>query len=593
MMQIWKHCLCWVAILLVFSFKLLAQTPDFPINNTVILHDKEQLLPIKQLYKEALPVIYAQQCCFHEAFLAMASRYTPLQKVGLQASHFTENLRLSLEKLKNPPLVLVILPSQYLQNPLTVNWLRQYAKQNPLILMVVGEGSALRHLDFVNFPVVWVPSCRAEELENAAMTLFGGLATYAKLDRTYGVTFVKGLGQQTSESRLSYRLSAHQLKLKSLMQQKMRPIFEEAIREKATPGGVVMVVHRGEVLLEEAFGHTTYDKRTPTQKCQIFDLASVSKIVATTPQMMRLYERGQIHLDSTLGHYWDLSAYPDKASLTIRQLLLHEAGLVPFIPFHTTIATGELQRQASDTHRLQIAQNAFIRPDFYQRVMLPVMLSSPLKSQNQYVYSDLSMYFLQEAGQRVSGQTLASYVQEEFYQPLGMQTAGYLPLKRFSRDMLIPTEWDKDFRMSLLQGDVHDQGAALAGGVAGHAGVFSSANDLAIFGQLMLNRGEYGQQRYFQASTIDLFTSNQSKYSRRGLGFDRKDPDPKREYPSKFASSATFGHTGYTGTCIWIDPKNQLIFIFLSNRVHPQVSNKLNDLSIRGRLMDVVYEVIR
>src|SRR5690606_18012583 len=151
---------------------------------------------------------------------------------------------------------------------------------------------------------------------------------------------------------------------------------------------------------------------------------------------------------------------------------------------------------------------------------------------------------------------------------------------------------DMVFRKVLLQGYVHDEGAAMAGGIAGHAGLFATANDLAIYGQMLLNRGEYGGVRYFQGATIDLFTSRQSSRSRRGLGFDRYDPNSKNGYPSKLANNSVYGHTGYTGTCIWIDPKNQLVYIFLSNRVHPQVTNKLIDLNIRGRIQDAIYETI-
>lgn len=174
-----------------------------------------------------------------------------------------------------------------------------------------------------------------------------------------------------------------------------------------------------------------------------------------------------------------------------------------------------------------------------------------------------------------------------------MQTAGYLPRERFPKRRIVPTEDDQTFRKTLLQGYVHDQGAAMAGGIAGHAGLFATANDLAIYGQLLLNRGEYGGDRYFKPETVDLFTSKQSATSRRGLGFDRADPDTSKAYPSKLASPATFGHTGYTGTCIWVDPEEQLIYIFLSNRVHPVVSTKLYELNVRSRIQDTLYEAIR
>jgi len=224
--------------------------------------------------------------------------------------------------------------------------------------------------------------------------------------------------------------------------------------------------------------------------------------------------------------------------------------------------------------------------------MWPEMLNSPVKPIGKYVYSDISMYVMKEVSEHETSVPMQDYVQKILYKKIGMKTAGYLPRNRFDRNRIVPTQNDTVFRKTLLQGFVHDEGAAMAGGVAGHAGLFSTANDLAIYGQLLLNRGTYGGVQFYKSETIDLFTSKQSATSRRGLGFDRYDPKPGADYPSKLANESVYGHTGYTGTCIWIDPRNQLVYIFLSNRVHPQVSSKLGDLNIRSRIQDVIYETI-
>jgi CubicO group peptidase (beta-lactamase class C family) len=215
-----------------------------------------------------------------------------------------------------------------------------------------------------------------------------------------------------------------------------------------------------------------------------------------------------------------------------------------------------------------------------------------VKTRGQYVYSDLSMYFMKEIVETITQQPMADCVKSNFYDPLGMYTTGFNPRYRFAKSIIVPTEQDKYFRKTLLWGYVHDQGAAMVGGVSGHAGLFSNASDLAILYQMLLNKGTYGGDRYFKSKTVEMFTAKQSDISRRGLGFDRYDVDSKYGYPSKLASNQTFGHTGYTGTCVWVDPSKDLVYIFLSNRVNPEVSNKLLNLNIRPRIQDVIYQAI-
>ena len=199
---------------------------------------------------------------------------------------------------------------------------------------------------------------------------------------------------------------------------------------------------------------------------------------------------------------------------------------------------------------------------------------------------------MKEIVERQSGMALEDFVQAQFYKPLGMERAGFNPRKRFQKEMIVPTEQDTEFRKTLLHGYVHDQGAAMVGGIAGHAGLFASTNDLGILYQMLLNRGSYGGKQYFKPETIDMFTAKQSSISRRGLGFDRWDPKSKEGFPSKLASSKTYGHTGYTGTCVWVDPQYNLVYIFLSNRVNPTVTNKLSKLNIRERIQDEIYKAI-
>ena len=223
------------------------------------------------------------------------------------------------------------------------------------------------------------------------------------------------------------------------------------------------------------------------------------------------------------------------------------------------------------------------------------MLNDKVLTRGKYIYSDLSMYYMKEIVEKASETPLNIYVNKKYYQPLGMQNAGFLPRKRFNKDQIVPTtENDGWLRNMLVQGFVNDPGAAMLGGVSGHAGLFANANDMAIFCQMLLNKGKYGGETYLKPATIEMFTSKQSTVSRRGLGFDTKDPDPSKTYPSTLASDEVYGHTGYTGTAIWIDPKYKLVYVFLSNRVYPDDVNKsLNTLNIRSRIQDVIYRAIK
>ncbi len=221
------------------------------------------------------------------------------------------------------------------------------------------------------------------------------------------------------------------------------------------------------------------------------------------------------------------------------------------------------------------------------------MLNSPLRTRGQYVYSDLSMCFMKEIDETITATPLNKYVQQNFYDPLGMQTAGFLPYKRFPQNRIVPTEYDQVFRHSLLDGYVHDPTAALMGNVSGNAGLFASANDLAIFTRCCSIKAPTAATNILNPQTVSQFTAKQSDVSRRGLGFDRWDPLADHHYPSKLASPETFGHTGFTGIGVWVDPKYNLVYIFLSNRVNPNVTDKLSSLNIRPRIQDVVYQAIQ
>lgn len=559
-------------------------------NETVLLNNQRGWIPINNLDRRDIATIAASDEAL-VPFRTMLDNYADIRHFDLPDAN-PEFLVLD-EQLKFFNTLFFAVTQRDLANDFLLHFINSQSIGKQVIVVLIGSGRLLDRFDHIHVPILWSEGDDKQALENAAMSVFGGLACTNHLEQSFSVRYTRGSGFTTDRSRLTYAGPAAAGLDTQALEAAIGAIAEEAIRERATPGAVVMVVKNGEVIFQNAYGHHTYEKERPTRVDDIFDMASITKIAATTLVAMRLSEQGVIHLDSTMGHYLLQAQATNKADVTLREVMLHEAGFIPYIPFYRDLAADDLRRDSSATHSVKVADHAYIKTNYYENVMWPTMLESKRNAGGTYVYSDISMYVIKEVAEHQTGVPMQDYIQDEFYYSLGMKSAGYNPRARFGRDRIVPTEYDKDFRGVLLQGYVHDQGAAMAGGVAGHAGLFASANDLAIFGQLLLNRGSYGGRQYFKPETVDLFTSKQSLTSRRGLGFDRKDPDPSKEYPSVLSSDATYGHTGYTGTCIWIDPEEQLVYIFLSNRVHPEVSPMLGRLNIRGRIQDAVYEALK
>ncbi|HRH59629.1 MAG TPA: serine hydrolase, partial [Chitinophagaceae bacterium] len=413
--------------------------------------------------------------------------------------------------------------------------------------------------------------------------------------------FKYGTGIVNAQMELEFSKPETQA-LNSTMLDKIDSIANAAIQQHATPGCVVLALKNGKIVFNRAYGFYTYNDKQPVTTESVYDLASVTKISATTVAVMKLYEQGLLDLKKTLGDYLPWVRESNKANLVIENILLHQAGLVAFIPFYKeTIDSvtgipmhGFYQPYPDSIYTIPVAADMYMRKDWrdtiYQRI-----LQSSLGAAGKYVYSDNDFIFLGKIVEQLSGKTLNEYVYENFYAPMQMSTTGFIPGTKMGLDKIVPTESEKFFRLQLLDGYVHDPGAAMFGNVAGHAGLFSDAYDLAKLYQMLLNGGELNGKRFLKKETIDFFTAYQSNISRRGLGFDKPEKDNatrKEPYPCKSASPETFGHTGYTGTCVWVDPKENLVYIFLSNRVNPDggLNTKLSDLSVRGSIMEMIYK---
>ncbi|MCW3075170.1 MAG: beta-lactamase [Flaviaesturariibacter sp.] len=381
-------------------------------------------------------------------------------------------------------------------------------------------------------------------------------------------------------------------------------IVNDGLAKKAYPGAVVLAVQGGKIKYHRAFGAYGFEEGSaPVTLESLYDLASVTKISATTVSIMKLYDEGKVELDKTLGDYLPVTRGTDKAPLKIRDILLHQAGLNPYISFYAETVDKETKQPSpryysnvmNEEYTIPVAQNVWLRRDWNDSMMQRIV-KSKLTEHGKYVYSDNDFILLGKIVEQLSGKSLDEYTQENFYRPLGMTTTGFKAGERFGMERVVPTERDNYFRHQLLQGYVHDEGAAMFGGVSGHAGLFSNAYDLAALYQMLLNGGELNGRRYLKPETVKLFTAYGSPISRRGLGFDKPEKDNatrKEPYPAANASPATFGHTGFTGTCVWADPEKDLVYIFLSNRVYnTRTNNLLGQMGIRGKVQDAIYRAL-
>ena len=379
-------------------------------------------------------------------------------------------------------------------------------------------------------------------------------------------------------------------------------LVADAIQKKAIPGCQVLVAKNNQIVFNKSYGTIAGEGTAAVTNQTYYDLASVTKVSATTVSIMKLVEEGKVDIDKTIGDYLPWVKGNAKATITLRDLLLHQAGLYPYIKFYERLlnADGSLNSQLVTNspdakHQQMISPNKFLA-NYWIDTIQQQILRSPVTASGKYIYSDNDFIFLGNIVEKVTGMNLHEYATKVFYQPLAMSSTGFLPLQRTSLNNIAATELDNYFRKELVQGTVHDEGASTMGGIAGHAGLFSNATDLAKLYLMLLNNGSYEGKQYLQPATIQTYTSYNSAISRRGLGFDKPEKDNKNlkePYPSKSVSPSTFGHTGFTGTCVWADPEHQLLYIFLSNRVFPTRDNKaFSSLNLRPNIQEVIYSAL-
>lgn len=558
------------------------------LKSLVLLNNEKFIVPIRNLETQKIAHVYFGDK-YATQFDSLLNKYSKV--VAFNGSNYKPNFTKLNQDLKLFSTVIIQVNDGDLDNPLVLNFIKATQPIKDVVVAYNGKEQGIIKLNDVTAPVIWATETSQISAEITAQAVFGGVAISNKLAANHSLRYRKGMGFSTEKTRLQYTvpesvgINANNLK-------DIDDLAKEAIVQRGTPGLVVLVAKDGKVIFNKAYGSHTYDKTMPDKIDDIFDLASMTKISATTMETMQLVDQGKLNIESTVSDYLPITKNTNKADLKVRELLEHQAGLIPDIPTVEAVKPADHSVDSSAAFPTKVNQGYYLRKDYFKDVMWPTMINSPVRTRGQYVYSDLSMVFMQQIDETLTAMPENEYVQKNLYDPLGMQAAGFLPLYRFPVNRIPPTENDQKYRHALLDGYVHDPTAALMGGVAGHAGLFATANDIAILFEMMRNRGSYGGVQYIKPEAVDQFTAKQSNVSRRGLGFDRWDPMTSNHYPSQYASSDTYGHTGFTGTCVWVDPKAGLVYVLLSNRVYPDVSSKFNSLSIRPRIQDVIYQAI-
>ena len=465
-------------------------------------------------------------------------------------------------------------------------------------VVIVNYGNPL-NLSYLDATITAVQIFERNKITEALapQLLFGAITAKGKLPTTVAKWMPKGTYNHTPITRLKYTIPG-EMGIAAEKLTKIDDIFEMAIRRKATPGGQVLIAKEGKIIYSKTFGHHTYEQQQPVEKTDLYDVASITKTAATTLAAMQLYEAEKIQLDKPIRTQMTLPKNATIKNILLKDLFIHKSGLQRNMPIATYLNNRGFSRGCTpyfcniptDRHTLRVADDFYFNPAYLDTLYRNVSTLPRNFRHKRYLYSDVNFYLIHQLLEEQIGMDMDDYLKAHFYQPLGLRFLSYKPLERFSADVIVPTQADRFWRKGLVRGHVHDEAAAILGGVGGNAGLFANAEDLAVLFQMILNGGHYGGQQFLETATIDHFTAS-IHGNHRGLGFDKA----RYNYTaSKSASNRTYGHSGFSGTCVWVDPNEELIYIFLSNRIHPDPKNDmLKKLRVRQKVHQVIYDALK
>jgi beta-N-acetylhexosaminidase len=601
-----------------------------------VVENKQEIIPFRNLEKQRIAVVSLGGDSVFEFQNAMAlyDNTSDFQIRGNEDSLFISHL---LDTLQNfNVIVLSLHTDEFRANKqfgisdrmmqITDTILSCY----PTVLTVFANPYKLNQLKHLKNNLALVVSYENDKTTQnlTAQLLFGGIGAEGRLPVSINQEYKAGRGIVTAGNLRFRYLTPLEAGFDAKRLLKIDSIVNDAILKRAMPGCQILAAKDGKVFFQKAYGYHDYYQKEAVENTDLYDLASVTKIVSTIPALMYLEKHHLIDLEDHLSNYLPELDSTNKSRLRIEDILLHQAGLQSYIPFYNSTLqpiypnqrlsstryskqypihagknfyynkqlkykNGCYSHQADETYSLEIADGMYENPSLIDSILNSIYTSS-VEKPGKYLYSDLGFILFYRMIERLTKRKFNLFLDSCFYAPLGATTLTYHPLEKFDKSRIAPTENDLVFRKQIIQGYVHDPGAAMLGGVSGHAGLFSDANDLAKYMQLLLNKGIYGGQQLLDPDLIEKYTSCIAceKGNRRGLGFDKPEPDSTKNGSAfKGISTQSFGHTGFTGTMVWADPSTGIIYIFLSNRVYPDaINNSLLEMNIRTQVQEAIYD---
>lgn len=570
-------------------------------NAITVLKNEKEILPIQNLDKKIAYVKLGDDV--NSDFVTTLKKYTEVTEV---ANTNIDSLNQELKKYDTVIIGFHKVNKTWEKQNFTESellWLQEIAKHNKVILNIFTKPYSL--LPITNFDAIegLVVSYQNSDISQivSAELLFGAIEAKGKLPVSINTSFKVNDGLSTEKlNRLGFTTPENE-GMNSLTLSKIDAIAQKAIDGKMVPGMQVLVARKGNVIFQKSYGHQTYDTNDDTNKVSnsnLYDVASISKMISTLPNVMQLYDKNKVHLDTKLKNMVPLFKKTDKENISFKDLLTHHAGLQAWIPFYKATLDSQgnpaakyYRKVAESQFSTKVADSLFIRNDYHDTIMKSIA-ESPLSLKKKYRYSDFTFMILKEYLERKTHKKLEVLSQKNFYSTLGMNNTLYNPLTKFDKNNIVPTEIDHYFRHQVIQGYVHDMAAAMEGGIAGHAGIFSNAMDVAKMMQLFLQKGNYGNKQYFSAQTFDAFNTcyYSDKGVQRGLGFDKR---IGKDGPTcACVSETSFGHTGFTGNIAWVDPKTEIVYVLLSNRTYPEVVNAENKLA-KEKIREAIQQIIQ